>query len=254
MPTSHPSAWAEALLDKLPAGLRARARTFYGPVLTRWKHYRPALTHSPEARREVERDIHDGARISGGYFLLLFTSCGIAALGLLQSSAAVVIGAMLISPLMGPILSMGLALARLEPRAFRNAAQTLAFGAVVSVLASALIVWASPLKDATPEILARTRPTLLDLAIAALSGVVAAYVTITRRGAVIAGVAIATALMPPLAVVGYGLATGSGRIAGAPPCCSRPTWWRFWARYTWWRDATDSDRPSAPGPPGKSPR
>ncbi len=164
--------------------------------------------------RSVESEILSVLRPDISYPLLVFCACGIATLGLLQSSVAVVIGAMLISPLMGPIMAMGLALAKLEYRDFNRAALTLVAGAVISILASMLIVWASPLKDSTPEILARTRPDLLDLIIAALSGVVGAYVTLTRRGGVIAGVAIATALMPPLAVVGFGIVTGSPAIAG----------------------------------------
>ncbi|MFT4934205.1 MAG: putative hydrophobic protein (TIGR00271 family) [Pseudoalteromonas distincta] len=173
-----------------------------------------AAPHNDADRLQIEAEIAEGARISPGYFALLFCSCGIAALGLLQSSAAVVIGAMLISPLMGPIMGMGMGVARLDARAFERAAVALALGAVVSVAASALIVWASPLKDVTPEILARTRPTLLDLVVAILSGIVGAYVLITKRPGVVAGVAIATALMPPLAVVGYGLATGAWNMAG----------------------------------------
>lgn len=162
----------------------------------------------------MSQDVFAAARLSSRYFVLLICSCGIAELGLLQSSAAVVIGAMLISPLMGPIIGMGIALARLEPRNFAKSAGALVLGAAFSILVGALIVWLSPIKEATPEILARTRPTLLDLVIAVLSGVVGAYVTITRRGSVIAGVAIATALMPPLAVTGFGLATGDWRTAG----------------------------------------
>lgn len=173
-----------------------------------------AAPHSDADRLQIEAEVAEGARISSGYFALLFCSCGIAALGLLQSSAAVVIGAMLISPLMGPIMGMGMAVARLDARAFERAAVTLALGAAVSVAASALIVWASPLKDVTPEILARTRPTLLDLVVAMLSGIVGAYVLITKRPGVVAGVAIATALMPPLAVVGYGVATATWGTAG----------------------------------------
>ena len=173
-----------------------------------------AAPHSEADRLQIEAEVAEGARITSGYFALLFCSCGIAALGLLQSSAAVVIGAMLISPLMGPIMGMGMAVARLNARAFERSAFALALGAAVSVAASALIVWASPLKDVTPEILARTRPTLLDLVVAMLSGVVGAYVLITKRPGVVAGVAIATALMPPLAVVGYGLATGAWNTAG----------------------------------------
>lgn len=172
----------------------------------------PAM--SEEDRRAVTTEIGTDAGVSGTYYVLIVCACGVATLGLLQSSAAVVIGAMLISPLMGPILGMGLSLATVDAGAFRRAGVTLAIGALLAVFASAVIVWASPLNDATPEILARTRPTLLDLAVAILSGVVAAYVTITRKGGIIAGVAIATALMPPLAVTGYGLATGSPAIAG----------------------------------------
>lgn len=197
-----------------PATLRLRARLRLALAYVRKGLAKGAAPHTDAERLQIEAEIADGARISGGYFALLFCSCGIAALGLLQSSAAVVIGAMLISPLMGPIMGMGMGVARLDARAFERAAVALALGAAVSVAASALIVWASPLKDVTPEILARTRPTLLDLVVAILSGLVGAYVLITKRPGVVAGVAIATALMPPLAVVGYGLATGAWNMAG----------------------------------------
>ncbi|MDP2214505.1 DUF389 domain-containing protein [Phenylobacterium sp.] len=197
-----------------PASLRLRARFRLALAQLRRGLTHGAAPHTDADRLQIEAEIAEGARISPGYFALLFCSCGIAALGLLQSSAAVVIGAMLISPLMGPIMGMGMGVARLDARAFERAAVALALGAAVSVAASALIVWASPLKDVTPEILARTRPTLLDLVVAILSGFVGAYVLITKRPGVVAGVAIATALMPPLAVVGYGLATGAWNMAG----------------------------------------
>ncbi len=174
----------------------------------------PARLLSDGDRSVVEAEIHDAGRLTNAYSFMLFSACGIAALGLLQSSAPVIIGAMLISPLMGPIVSMGMALARVDPRRFRSAALTLAIGVLLSVLASTIIVWASPLKDVTPEILARTRPTLLDLVVALLSGFVGAYLSINRKGGAIAGVAIATSLMPPLAVVGYGVATAAWDIAG----------------------------------------
>lgn len=174
----------------------------------------PARLLSAEQRNEIETDIRQQGRLSSAYGFMLFSACGIAALGLLQSSVAVVIGAMLISPLMAPILSLGMSLARIQPREFKNAAVTLIVGAVLSVAAAALIVWLVPLKDATPEIIARTRPTLLDLIVAVLSGFVGAYLTINRKAGAIAGVAIATALMPPLAVVGYGLATANWAFAG----------------------------------------
>jgi uncharacterized hydrophobic protein (TIGR00271 family) len=174
----------------------------------------PARLLSDGDRSVVEAEIHDAGRLTNAYGFMLFSACGIAALGLLQSSAPVIIGAMLISPLMGPIVSMGMALARVDPPRFRTAALTLIIGALLSVLASTIIVWASPLKDVTPEILARTRPTLLDLIVALLSGFVGAYLSINRKGGAIAGVAIATSLMPPLAVVGYGVATAAWHVAG----------------------------------------
>lgn len=174
----------------------------------------PSQAFSKAHRDAVEEEVHANACHSAFYYGLIFCACGIATLGLLQSSTAVVIGAMLISPLMGPIVAMGLSLAELDLPNFRRAATTLLVGVLVSILASVLIVWASPLKEVTAEILARTRPTLLDLVVAALSGVVGAVVTLSRRGGIIAGVAIATALMPPLATVGYGLATASLAIAG----------------------------------------
>ncbi|WP_293406954.1 DUF389 domain-containing protein [Phenylobacterium sp.] len=173
----------------------------------------PARLLSDSERSVAAAEIYEAGQLTPTYAFMLFSACGIAALGLLQSSVAVIIGAMLISPLMGPIMAMGMALARLDTRAFRSAAATLAIGAALSVAASVLIVWISPLKDATPEILSRTRPTLLDLIVALLSGFVGAYLTVNRKGGAIAGVAIATALMPPLAVVGYGLATANWQIA-----------------------------------------
>lgn len=175
---------------------------------------RPSELCTPYERAMIEHQVHEDAKLSGFYYLMLISACGIATIGLMQSSVAVLIGAMLISPLMAPIMAMGMALARLEFRAFRDASITLTVGTIVSILAGIIIVSISPLKEVTPEILARTRPTLLDLGVAALSGVVGAYVTISRKGGVIAGVAIATALLPPLNVVGFGLATGSLNMAG----------------------------------------
>ncbi len=199
---------------------QASSRSWFEAMLVRARRQvrlalaSPARLFDDDDRRQVADEIHDGGRLTNAYGFMLFSACGIAALGLLQSSVAVIIGAMLISPLMGPILAMGLAMAQLEPRAFKRAAVTLAIGAALSVLASVCIVLISPLKNVTPEILARTQPTLLDLIVALLSGFVGAYLTINRKGGAIAGVAIATALMPPLAVVGFGIATLSPAIAG----------------------------------------
>ena len=134
-------------------------------------------------------------------------SAGIAVLGLLLSSPAVVIGAMLISPLMNPILGLGFSLATFDFREMRRAVIALLIGAAAAVAFTALIVLLSPLKAATPEILSRTRPNLFDLLVALFAALAGTFAIIRGRGETIVGVAIATALMPPLAVVGYGLAT-----------------------------------------------
>lgn len=152
--------------------------------------------------------------ISARYNVMVMLSCGIAILGLLLSSPAVIIGAMLISPLMGPIMQFGFSLAILDWPMARRGIKALALGTLGAVALSALIVWLSPLNAVTPEILARTRPNFFDLLVAILSAVAGAYAVIKQKGATIVGVAIATALMPPLAVVGYGLATANWAIFG----------------------------------------
>jgi uncharacterized hydrophobic protein (TIGR00271 family) len=152
------------------------------------------------------------------FAFMTMMSAGIAVLGLLLSSPAVVIGAMLISPLMNPILGFGFSLALFDYRELRRSLKALAIGSVVAVAFTALIVLVSPLQAPTAEIVARTRPNLFDLAVALFAALAGSFAIIRGRGETIVGVAIATALMPPLAVVGYGLATrnmpvGAGAFA-----------------------------------------
>lgn len=156
--------------------------------------------------------IHDEAGWSSRYAFMVMMSAGIAILGLLLSSPAVVIGAMLISPLMGPIIGLGFALATFDWIEVRKSLIALALGTILAVGFTALVVRLSPLQDITPEILARTRPNLFDLLVAIFSALAGSYATVRGRGETIVGVAIATALMPPLAVVGFGVATGNGPI------------------------------------------
>jgi len=158
-----------------------------------------------DAGRSLRQSVRDEGRITKAYMLMCGLSAGIAALGLLQSSTAVVIGAMLISPLMGPIASMGFGFASLDGHQIRDSAKVIVVGAMIGILTGVLLTWLSPIRNATPEIIARTEPTLLDLAIAVFSGIAGAYATVQQKGATAIGVAIATALMPPLATVGYGL-------------------------------------------------
>lgn len=141
------------------------------------------------------------------YLFMTAMSGGIAILGLLLSSPAVVIGAMLLSPLMGPIMGLGFALAIGDYNWLKQSARSLAWGSVMAVALCALVVFLSPIQTVTPEIAARTQPNLFDLLVALFSALAGAYAMIRGREGTIVGVAIATALMPPLAVVGFGLAT-----------------------------------------------
>ena len=155
------------------------------------------------------------ARLDRKFLLLIILAAAIATLGLLQSSTAVVIGAMLVSPLMGPIMGVGFGLATLETNLIRRSLVTLAAGMAVAVLVAMLIIWLSPIKDVTPELRARTQPTLLDLGVAVVGGIAGVYAIMRKLSGVMVGVAIATALVPPLSTVGFGLVTR--------PCCSSLT-------------------------------
>jgi uncharacterized hydrophobic protein (TIGR00271 family) len=148
------------------------------------------------------------ARLDKKFLLLIILAAMIATLGLLQSSTAVVIGAMLVSPLMGPIMGIGFGLATLETNLIRRSLVTLAAGTAVAILVAMLIIWLSPIKDVTPELRARTQPTLLDLGVAVVGGIAGVYAIMRKLSGVMVGVAIATALVPPLSTVGFGLATG----------------------------------------------
>ena len=150
--------------------------------------------------------------LSARYLFMTAMSGGIAVLGLLLSSPAVVIGAMLLSPLMDPIMGVGFALATGDYRWLRQSAVSLAWGSLIAVALCALVVVISPLQDITTEIAARTRPNLFDLFVALFSALAGAYAMIRGRDGTIVGVAIATALMPPLAVIGFGLATMNGTV------------------------------------------
>lgn len=160
---------------------------------------------SPQESYELRHQVIDEGSLSQGYVLMCALSAGIATLGLLQSSTAVVIGAMLISPLMSPIAALGFGFASIDGQRIRDAAKVVLIGALIGIATGMILTLISPIRTPTPEILARTEPTLLDLAVALLSGIAGGYATVRGKGGTAIGVAIATALMPPLATVGYGL-------------------------------------------------
>lgn len=174
----------------------------------RYQRYIAKIDHAA-----VLQHMREDGRLTSHFSFMVTMSCAIAVLGLLLSSPAVVIGAMLISPLMAPIMSLGFSLCILDFRQMKRALEGLVVGVLMALAISFLIVKMSPLTEATPEILARTQPNLFDLLVAIFSGLAGGYAVIKRKGEGIVGVAIATALMPPLAVAGFGLATESMPIA-----------------------------------------
>jgi uncharacterized hydrophobic protein (TIGR00271 family) len=163
---------------------------------------------------EVGGRVLDAGRIGGGYVMMTAISAAIAVLGLLLSSPAVVIGAMLLSPLMGPIILLGFSFWTVDWPSTRKALASLGVGFGIALAVSVVLTLLSPLKEPTAEILARAHPTLFDLLVAIFSGIAGGYAVIRQRGETVIGVAIATALMPPLAVVGFGVGTGAWSIAG----------------------------------------
>ncbi|MXR37697.1 DUF389 domain-containing protein [Neisseriaceae bacterium B2N2-7] len=161
---------------------------------------------------EVDRSMVENGLLTPAYIFLVFISCAIATLGLLLDSAAVVIGAMLIAPLMGPINLLGYSIAKTNLAYGKQAALALGFGVVAALVTSYTIVNFSPFIPPTAQILARTNPNFFDLLVAVFSGMVAGFAIIRQQGGTFAGVAIATALMPPLATSGYGWANASWDI------------------------------------------
>ena len=158
----------------------------------------------------ISKRLIGGAKIKGPALVTLILSIFIASIGLNMNSTAVVIGAMLISPLMGPILATGFGFATLNFTVVKSGILRLSLQVTIAVLASALYFYISPVQAATSELLARTEPNIFDVFIAIFGGL-AGIIGQTRKSLdnVIPGVAIATALMPPLCTAGYGLANGN---------------------------------------------
>jgi uncharacterized hydrophobic protein (TIGR00271 family) len=165
---------------------------------------------SPQRKREVLEDISQGSLPRPLYYLLLAFSAGIAAFGLIGNSAAVVIGAMLVSPLMTPIFGISLALSRGDFALLRPALLA-EFGGVALIIAFAFLIGILPFSlEVTSEMLARTKPTLIDLLVATLAGLAGGLAMIDERTSpMLPGVAIATSLTPPLATSGLSLAFGA---------------------------------------------
>ena len=159
---------------------------------------------------EISERIHSGGTIKVTNICILVLAMFIASIGLNMNSPAVIIGAMLISPLMGGIMSIAYGIATLDMNYAKNSFFGLFFEMVFCVLVSTIYFTISPITTASSELLARTSPTIWDVLIACFGGL-AGIIGTTReeKTNVIPGVAIATALMPPLCTAGFGIARGS---------------------------------------------
>jgi uncharacterized hydrophobic protein (TIGR00271 family) len=174
-------------------------------IVKQWLAEKAAQVDSPA----VSKTVHDEVEISAGYFLILSIANLIALCGLIMNSSPVIIGAMLISPLMGPILSFGFSFVTGDRGIWRSSVRKISVSVVLTILVAAVATYFSPLKDLTTEILSRTKPNLFDLIIAFLAGIAGAGAICTRKNfmTIVPGVAIATAVIPPLSVAGFGLGT-----------------------------------------------
>lgn len=168
------------------------------------------MSENREKEEDVVDEIASGVTFKGANLWILICAVFIASLGLNINSTAVIIGAMLISPLMGPILGMGLAVGIDDLPLLRRAVKNYMVATIIGIITATVYFFLTPFQSVQSELLARTEPTIYDVLIAffgGAAGIVAA--SIKDKGNVIPGVAIATALMPPLCTAGYGIATGN---------------------------------------------
>ena len=176
-----------------------------------WKIIKRYFNALPDKEQEADtiEQISSGVSFRGSNLWVLIFAIFTASLGLNVNSTAVIIGAMLISPLMGPIIGMGLAIGIGDLPLLKSSIKNYFVATVISVLTAMSYFAISPLTEAQSELLARTSPTLYDVLIALCGGAAGIIALSTRgKGNVVPGVAIATALMPPLCTAGYGLAMG----------------------------------------------
>ena len=176
----------------------------------------PLFSHATEDEyKELFVSLRANANVSSSYQVLMILSVLLALTGLYANSAPVIIGAMILAPLMSPIVSLAMGLARTEVGLIRTSMKTLGIGIAWGLACGIILAWAMPLDLPTDEMRARMSPTLLDLLVAVISGIAGAYASAKEEVAKsLAGVAIAVALVPPLSVAGIGLGWGYWDMAG----------------------------------------
>ncbi len=172
-----------------------------------------SLAHEQESPQIIHDNIVSGIEFKGTNLWILMVAIVIASIGLNVNSTAVIIGAMLISPLMGPIIGMGYGIGTYDFPLVKQSIKNYFFAVSTGLVVSTLYFTVSPINEAHSELLARTAPNIYDVLIAFFGGLAGFIAIVSRyKGNVITGVAIATALMPPLCTAGYGLATGQWRF------------------------------------------
>ncbi len=202
--------------DGMAVGVVRRAKPM-GELLRRkleqWLHFRvPQLKR--EDRINLFENLELNSRWSFDFMTLICLATAIAALGLIVNSTAVVIGAMLVAPLMTPLLGAGLALVQGNLPLMKDCVRAIVYGFFAALAIGVVMGFVTPIRELTPEMAARGGPTLLDMAVAFLSGVAASYcVARPRLTAALAGVAIAAALVPPIATTGISIALGEVAVA-----------------------------------------
>jgi len=214
MESNHSEKESQKVHNEQQEKVRKSFKDTYGSL-------RSYLLHLLDIRDETDRDTTMDAILKdipfrGHNAWILIFSIIVASVGLNVGSTAVVIGAMLISPLMGPIVGLGFSVAINDLDTLKRSLVNLGVMVFLSVATATLYFWLSPLTEATDELMARTSPTILDVLVAIFGGL-ALIIAKTKKGTiatVIMGVAIATALMPPLCTAGYGLAVWDFRIFG----------------------------------------
>jgi uncharacterized hydrophobic protein (TIGR00271 family) len=180
------------------------SRKIYGSKYWSW------LTENPTSIATINKALWRGAIPKGSFCLMLVLSSAIGTFGLLANSSAAVIGAMIISPLIQPTVGIAYAMAMANRRLLKQSSLTAFLGIVITVVAAFLVAHLIGLRTLNPEIMSRTDPTLFDLGIGLGAGIAAAF-AYTRQSLAntLPGTAVAVALVPPLCVVGIGLATSN---------------------------------------------
>lgn len=203
-----PAEQTEPCKKQNPKRFKAEARIFFREI---WKYIKDLINIYDEADPTTTiANLTKGVEFRGDNVWLLLFAMIIASVGLNVNSTAVIIGAMLVSPLMGPIMGVGLSIGINDNVLLRKSIKNLMVMVVIALLASSIYFLITPLSDAQSELLARTKPTIFDVFIAFFGGAAGILASSRKQEkiTVVSGVAIATALMPPLCTAGFGIGTG----------------------------------------------